>query len=410
MPRKEEFRLQDDAKPKRPLPLRAYERLDAIIDWEMFRPELKRLWRPEEPKSNAGRPAFDELLMFKVLVLGDLCGISDDQLEFELNDSASKRRFIGLKNHSTLGPDAKTIWKYRKQLTSEVILNLFKRFEECLAANGYVATKGQIIDSALVETEIRRKSTESDEAIPETEVEVESDTVIAYDGDEVVSLGAEPKKSRPLEVTKLADFEAQDKTENQSAEVDAEVQADSTPKSSEEEKADKKRKNSERQIDTDATWTQKRKQNYFGYKNHINVDEEHKLIRRYLVTPANVHDVKVAELLLSSRPSTVYADKAYVSSALDEKIEALELQNCILHKAKKDQPLTEAEELENKAWSKIRVRVEHAFGAMSNELGADGTFRRIGLKRATVMLGMRNLVYNMHRFTTLETMPSPQTA
>ena len=408
MPPQEAFRLQDDAKPKRSLPLRSYERLDAIIDWEIFRPELENLWRPEEPKSNAGRPAFDVILMFKALVLRELCGISDEQLEFELNDSASKRRFIGLTNHSTLGPDAKTIWKYREGVDSEGMLNLFKRFEECLAANGYMATKGQIIDSALVETEVRRKSTDSDEE--NSEAEVESDTVIAYDGDEVVSLGAEPKKSRPLEVTKLADFEAQDKTESQSAEADAVVQEDSAPKSSEEEKADKKRKNSERQIDTDATWTQKRKQNYFGYKNHINVDEEHKLIRRYLVTPANVHDVKVAELLLSSRPSTVYADKAYVSSALDEKIEALELQNRILHKAKKDQPLTEAEELENKAWSKIRVRVEHAFGAMSNELGADGTFRRIGLKRATVMLGMRNLVYNMHRFTTLETMPSPQTA
>ena len=408
MPPQEAFRLQDDAKPKRSLPLRSYERLDAIIDWEIFRPELENLWRPEEPKSNAGRPAFDVILMFKALVLRELCGISDEQLEFELNDSASKRRFIGLTNHSTLGPDAKTIWKYREGVDSEGMLNLFKRFEECLAANGYMATKGQIIDSALVETEVRRKSTDSDEE--NSEAEVESDTVIAYDGDEVVSLGAEPKKSRPLEVTKLADFEVQDKTESQSAEADAVVQEDSAPKSSEEEKADKKRKNSERQIDTDATWTQKRKQNYFGYKNHINVDEEHKLIRRYLVTPANVHDVKVAELLLSSRPSTVYADKAYVSSALDEKIEALELQNRILHKAKKDQPLTEAEELENKAWSKIRVRVEHAFGAMSNELGADGTFRRIGLKRATVMLGMRNLVYNMHRFTTLETMPSPQTA
>ena len=408
MPPQEAFRLQDDAKPKRSLPLRSYERLDAIIDWEIFRPELENLWRPEEPKSNAGRPAFDVILMFKALVLRELCGISDEQLEFELNDSASKRRFIGLTNHSTLGPDAKTIWKYREGVDSEGMLNLFKRFDECLAENGYMATKGQIIDSALVETEVRRKSTDSDEENSETEVE--SDTVIAYDGDEVVSLGAEPKKSRPLEVTKLADFEAQDKTESQSAEADTVVQEDSAPKSSEEEKADRKRKNSERQIDTDATWTQKRKQNYFGYKNHINVDEEHKLIRRYLVTPANVHDVKVAELLLSSRPSTVYADKAYVSSALDEKIEALELQNCILHKAKKDQPLTEAEELENKAWSKIRVRVEHAFGAMSNELGADGTFRRIGLKRATVMLGMRNLVYNMHRFTTLETMPSPQTA
>ena len=123
-------------------------------------------------------------------MLGDLCGISYDQLEFELNNNASKRRFIGLENLSTLGPKAKTIWKYRTQLTSEGILNLFARFEECLAENGYMA--GQIIDSALVENEIRRKRMDGDEET--SEAEVESDTVIAYDGDEVVS--SEPSQRK----------------------------------------------------------------------------------------------------------------------------------------------------------------------------------------------------------------------
>lgn len=45
-----------------------------------------------------------------------------------------------------------------------------------------------------------------------------------------------------------------------------------------------------RQKDIDARWTKKRGHHYYGYKNHINVDVKHKLIRRYQVTSAEVHD------------------------------------------------------------------------------------------------------------------------
>src|SRR5512136_3220147 len=50
-----------------------------------------------------------------------------------------------------------------------------------------------------------------------------------------------------------------------------------------------------RQKDTDARWTKKNGQNYYGYKNHIDVDVKHKLIRSYEVTSASVHDSQVFE-------------------------------------------------------------------------------------------------------------------
>ena len=43
-------------------------KLNALIDWEMFRGDLNVI-REKERKSNAGAPGFDVVLMFKILVL-----------------------------------------------------------------------------------------------------------------------------------------------------------------------------------------------------------------------------------------------------------------------------------------------------------------------------------------------------
>ncbi len=77
-----------------------------------------------------------------------------------------------------------------------------------------------------------------------------------------------------------------------------------------------------RQKDTDARWTQKNGQNHYGYKNHIDIDVEHKLIREYEVTPASVHDSQVFESVLDEDNSSrdVWADSAYRS---EEKLKAL---------------------------------------------------------------------------------------
>jgi IS5 family transposase len=45
-----------------------------------------------------------------------------------------------------------------------------------------------------------------------------------------------------------------------------------------------------RQKDRDARWTKKPGRSFFGYKNHVNADAKHKLIRHYAVTDAAVHD------------------------------------------------------------------------------------------------------------------------
>jgi IS5 family transposase len=71
------------------------EKLDAVVPWDVFRkPLAKALKRSDGAKG--GRPPFDPVMMFKILVLQALYDLSDDQAEFFINDRLSFMRFLGL--------------------------------------------------------------------------------------------------------------------------------------------------------------------------------------------------------------------------------------------------------------------------------------------------------------------------
>jgi transposase len=89
-------------------------RLEELIDWSIFFDLLNQV-RSYEKKSHAGRPAFDVLLMFKILILKTVYNLSDDQVELQIRDRLSFRAFLGL-NFSDTVPDAKTIWLFGEQL------------------------------------------------------------------------------------------------------------------------------------------------------------------------------------------------------------------------------------------------------------------------------------------------------
>jgi hypothetical protein len=91
------------------------ERLRAVVDFEAFRAELEAAL-PRADRSRGGRPPWDAVLMFRVLVLQALYTLSDDQTEYQLRDRLSFMRFAGLALQDAV-PDAKTIWLYREQLT-----------------------------------------------------------------------------------------------------------------------------------------------------------------------------------------------------------------------------------------------------------------------------------------------------
>ena len=76
-----------------------------------------------------------------------------------------------------------------------------------------------------------------------------------------------------------------------------------------------------RQKDTDARWTKKGSKSYFGYKDHICIDVEQGLIRRYSVTDASVHDSQVLSQLLDedNDSDAIGADRADRCEALRQR-------------------------------------------------------------------------------------------
>jgi transposase, IS5 family len=153
-----------------------------------------------------------------------------------------------------------------------------------------------------------------------------------------------------------------------------------------------------RQKDKDARWTKKHERSYFGYKNHIGVDRRHKLVRRYVVSDASVHDSQEFEDVLdtSNTASDVWSDSAYRSQEIEEKLGRRGLKNRIRRRAYRNRKLGEAQKAANTTRSKVRARVEHVFGDQKNAMGAE-IVRTIGIVRARCRIGMTNLVHNMRR-------------
>lgn len=153
-----------------------------------------------------------------------------------------------------------------------------------------------------------------------------------------------------------------------------------------------------RQKDVDARWTKKHGKSHYGYKNHISVDHQHKVIRRYTVTCASVHDSQVFEELLDPTNSSadVWADSAYRDQARERELPEAGYRSQIHRKASRARPLNERAQQANRKRSKVRVRVEHVFAQQ-----ADRLVRTIGQARAEVKIGLMNLVYNMRRLVWL---------
>jgi len=160
--------------------------------------------------------------------------------------------------------------------------------------------------------------------------------------------------------------------------------------------------NKKRQKDTEARWVKKNGKNYFGYKNHIEIDAQHKLVRKYDVTDAAIHDSNVFENLLDTKNSSrdVWADSAYRSQEKLDELENRNFREHIQRKGCRNKKLTQRELKGNHTRSKVRSRVEHIFGVQAQRAG-NLILRTIGIARAKAKIGLRNLAYNIDRYATL---------
>jgi len=315
-------------------------KLNALIDWEIFR-EALNIVREKERKSNAGRPAFDVLLMFKILVLKSMYNLSDDQTELQIRDRISFRDFLGLTFADTV-PDAKTIWDFSEQLKNlELEQPLFDRFGVELDKQGFQAKSGLIVDGTFVEVPRQRNTKEENKQIKAGET--------------------------PERIVSNPHVEAQK--------------------------------------DLDAEWAKKGDETHFGYKNHAVADDEYKLIRGYGVTGAAAHDSEPYPDVMPETPAypdqEAFGDSAYSGEKIDTKLKERGYIPLICEKGYRNKPLTEEQKAMNREKSRVRCRIEHIFGAQKVRMGNE-ILRSIGFARARFWIGMRNLMYNMSRFVSLK--------
>jgi IS5 family transposase len=317
--------------------------ISALVLWETFRADIEAVvLMPEQArKSAAGRKPIDALVLFRMLVLQSLYNLSDEQIEYQVRDRLSFTRFLGLGFEDRI-PDGTTLWLFREKLARAGLIDkLFERFGRHLEAKGYIARGGQMVDATIVPVPRQRNSRE------------ENDQVKA---------GVTPEEW-------------------------------------------KKQPAKNRQKDKDARWTKKHGESFFGYKNHVNADARHKLIRDYEVSDASVHDSRKLDGLLNkgNTSSEVYGDSAYRSAETERRLKVLGFRSRIHKRGRRNRPLTAAEEAANTAKSKVRARIEHVFGGQENAPGGR-LVRTIGIVRAKAKIGLQNLVYNIRRLVTLERM------
>jgi IS5 family transposase len=153
-----------------------------------------------------------------------------------------------------------------------------------------------------------------------------------------------------------------------------------------------------RQKDLDARWVKKNGISHYGYKNSICIDDTHGFIRRFAITPANIHDSQMLPQVLDPENSDdfVWADSGYAGARFEDLLDLAGFESRIHEKGTRSHPLSEQAQERNKVRSKVRAKVEHVFGSITTCMRGKLT-RRIGLARTRAWWGLRNLTYNFLR-------------
>jgi transposase, IS5 family len=308
--------------------------LNQIIHWEDFRPIIDTSFPVIDP-TKGGRPPYDRVMMFKVLILQRIYNLSDEATEFQILDRRSFSKFLGLELWHDV-PDSNTIANYRAQLTFQDTFNrIFELLDEKLAHAGFILNNGRIVDARIVQVPKQRNTRDENARLKNGEI-------------------PEEWKENPNKLY---------------------------------------------QKDTDATWTKKHNKTFFGYKNHIKIDSESKLITKFVTTTASVHDSEALDDLLDpeDKGKVIHADSAYSGEPCKKIIRKCRMKNKVHRKAYRNRPLTEYQKKQNRQKSSVRARVEHVFGHIWTNLEGGSFIRYIGIERVAGAIELTNIIYNLQR-------------
>ena len=314
-------------------------KISSIIDFELFRDELEILTQIKiRDEKKGGRPAYDVVVMMKVLIIQHLYNLSDDETEFQIFDRLSFTRFLGLVLNDDV-PDAKTIWVFKDRLGKDGVKRLFKLLKKVLTKQGLILNKGKIVDATIVEVPRQRNTRDENEQIKKGQV---------------------PQEWKDNEhKLRQKDTDAQwTKHHGQNYYgYKNHVKADERSK-----------------LISDYEVTSASVHDSQALPDLLGKEDKHQRL---------------------------HADSAYRSSEIEAMLRKKKITSRIHEKGYRGTPMTKAVIKRNTQRSRVRARVEHIFGAMEKSMGGIFATTR-SLDTTEIKIGLTNLTYNLLRVTCLQ--------
>jgi IS5 family transposase len=321
------------------------ERINGAVNWENV--EALLLEHYEVGTSQEGADAYPPLMLLKCMLLQKWFHISSDpELENQINDRISFKKFLGLTLDKP-SPDHSTFSRFRGRLSKEAMIELNDVVLQEFAKRGLSINEGIAIDARLVQSASKPLSNDELRKLKDKRDTPE---------------GKLDKKGRPLKFSR----------------------------------------------DLESDWTVKNDEPHYGLKEHASVDVNSGFILATTLTPASIHDTNYLPYLTIASCHTeepikkVYADKGYYGEPNRLFLHLNEIEDGIMRKDTKTAKITEIEIERNKKISKRRYIVEQYFG-LSHLY--DGAYRArfTTILKNTCDAMCRQMAFNMFRGSKLVT-------
>jgi transposase, IS5 family len=288
------------------------EEIKRTIEWEPMEELLMRGYPVGD--SELGNKAFYPIVLLKAILLQKWYGIdSDPELENQINDRLSFKKFIGIPLRQ-FSPDHSLISKFRKRISQPVMEAIHGELLKQFSEKGYSIEGGMAIDARLVKSSARPKSTEK----------IEEEKQKRETGE-----GQVDKKGRPLKF----------------------------------------------RSDLESDWVVRNEKPFYGMKENTSIDVGSGLVLSTWVSKASEHDtnffqaVAVKGMHGKENPPKIYADKGYCGQDNRRFLSRNKISDGIMRKEQKNAQLTELEHERNKKISKVRYKIEQYFGLTERHMG-----------------------------------------
>ena len=280
-------------------------KINTLISWKNIEALLSEYY--EVGTSKEGADAYPPLMLLKCLLLQKWFHIpSDPELENQINDRISFKKFLGLSIDKP-SPDHSTFSRFRSRLSKEAMMKLNNEVLQAFAKRGLSINEGIAVDARLVQSASRP---------------ISNDDIRKRKEKRNTPEGNLDKNGNPLKFTR----------------------------------------------DLESDWTIKNDIPHYGLKEHASVDVQSGFVVATTLTPASEHDSKYLPYLTIASCHTedpiekVYGDKGYYGYPNRAFLHMNGIKDGIMRKDTTTAKLTELEIKRNKRISKKRYIVEQYFG------------------------------------------------